>query len=248
MEEDYSSDSSSTDDDDDDDDDDVVAAVLASTVAAAVVAGSMLAVVETMLAATTTTNRISTNKTTTTTTTKTHSGKRILCASDHPTARAIKKRRILDHTRALHINNNNDSINRDYCLNPSRPLLQCDATTKKSNMKEFLRLPIKQDWKDRNMLLLPPARDNAHDEINIAAQLAVSNEIMKKKNRLKSRQIKINNLWKKLYFYDIKGNEQKVNELMKQIEAWEQQLEEEEEEEDFCFKKKVCIEQFNNPT
>jgi hypothetical protein len=246
LEEDYSSDSSSTDHDDDDDDDDdvVVAAVLASTVAAAVVAGSTLAVVETMLAATTTTNRISTNKTTTTTTTttKTHSGKRILDASDHPIARAIKKRRILDHTRALLINNNNDSINRDYCLNPSRPLLQCDATTKKSNMKEFLRLPIKEDWKDRGMLLLPPpARDNAHDEINIAAQLAVSNEIMKEKNRLKSRQIKINNLWKKFHFYDNKGNEPKVNELMKQIEAWEQQLEEEEEEEDFFVSRKKFV-------
>ena len=64
---------------------------------------------------------------------------------------------------------------------------------------------------------------------NITA-LAVSNEnlasALEKKNEMKNRQMNLNNFWKKLEFYDKRGNEQKVQELMEEINALDQQMEE----------------------
>lgn len=60
-------------------------------------------------------------------------------------------------------------------------------------------------------------------------KIAVSNEniaqALEEKNRIKSRQMKINNLWKRLDFYEKKGNDHKVGDIMEQIEALENQEE-----------------------
>jgi hypothetical protein len=54
------------------------------------------------------------------------------------------------------------------------------------------------------------------------------NRLKERQNRVKERQVQLDNLWKTLKYYDKKGNELKVDELLEKIEGFNEQEEENE--------------------